>query len=112
MWQNKYYTKAHHTSTYFHTRRASCVDLTQCCFRNPTLAGASFGSHYSDSAFSPHAKELFYSPKAVENSERPHKATGGARLLLLLSLYQHYRGVSGLLVLVVGGVCCAGVSCT
>ena len=30
---------AHHTSTYFHTRRVSS------CFRSPTLAGAPFGSH-------------------------------------------------------------------
>ena len=33
---------AHHTSTYFHTRRVS-IELN--CFRSPTLAGAPFGSH-------------------------------------------------------------------
>ena len=33
---------AHHTSTYFHTRRVS-IELS--CFRSPTLAGAPFGSH-------------------------------------------------------------------
>ena len=34
---------AHHTSTYFHTRRM-LIQLS--CFRSPTLAGAPFGSHY------------------------------------------------------------------
>ena len=33
---------AHHTSTYFHTRRGS---IKLSCFRSPTLAGAPFGSH-------------------------------------------------------------------
>ena len=33
---------AHHTSTYFHTRR---VSISLSCFRSPTLAGAPFGSH-------------------------------------------------------------------
>ena len=33
---------AHHTSTYFHTRRVS-IQLSR--FRSPTLAGAPFGSH-------------------------------------------------------------------
>ena len=33
---------AHHTSTYFHTRR---VSIQLHCFRSPTLAGAPFGSH-------------------------------------------------------------------
>ena len=33
---------AHHTSTYFRTRR---VSILLSCFRSPTLAGAPFGSH-------------------------------------------------------------------
>ena len=33
---------AHHTSTYFHTRR---VSISLSCFRSSTLAGAPFGSH-------------------------------------------------------------------
>ena len=40
MGKNK--AQAHHTSTYFHTRR---VSIKLSCFRSPTLAGARFGSH-------------------------------------------------------------------
>ena len=41
----------HHTFTYFNTRRVS-IELS--CFRNPALAGVSFGSHYSDSVSCPY----------------------------------------------------------
>ena len=49
MGKNK--AQAHHTSTYFHTRRVS-IELS--CFRNPMLAGVSFGSHHSDSVSCPY----------------------------------------------------------
>ena len=42
--------QAHHTSTYFQTRR---VSIKLKCLRNPALAGVFFGSHYSDSVSCP-----------------------------------------------------------
>ena len=39
---------AHHTSTYFHTRR---VSIQLSCFRSPTLAGAPFGSRFYRSLY-------------------------------------------------------------
>ena len=54
---------AHHTCTYFHTRR---VSVSVSCFRSPTLAGAPFGSHrrysvschYQWSSFQPRQRKL------------------------------------------------------
>ena len=54
---------AHHTSTYFYTRR---VSISLSCFRSPTLAGAPFGSHcrysvscpYQWSSSQPHQRKL------------------------------------------------------
>ena len=59
MGQNK--AQAHHTSTYFHTRRVS-IELS--CFRNPTVAGASFGSHCSDSV------SCFYQRSSLQPRQR------------------------------------------
>ena len=42
-WMGKNKALAHHTSTYFHTRRVSIFNSDRC-FRIPTLAGAPFGS--------------------------------------------------------------------